>query len=148
MYPTKEQILEKEVMFKKPVIETIYEWKKQYFVDGIWRNMSNNEKNKSLKKLIFKIVDKYTIFPQTNPTKVEIQKNKDPCCEINGITGVNTIFLDQNKPSIISTLHELAHALFGESELKACRWSIWLFKKTFPKSYEDLKWDKHMLIKR
>jgi hypothetical protein len=58
----------------------------------------------------------------------------------------NTILLDHNHPSIVSTLHEFWHSVIGESELEACRFSVWLFKETFPKSYEELKWKGHMLI--
>jgi hypothetical protein len=56
-----------------------------------------------------------------------------------------TIMLDHNHPSIISALHELGHHLFGESELKACRFSVWLFKEAFPGSYAKLEWEGHML---
>lgn len=49
--------------------------------------------------------------------------------------------------SIISALHELGHHLFGEEELKACRFSVWLFKACFPKSFAKLKWEGHMLRK-
>ncbi len=50
------------------------------------------------------------------------------------------------KPSIISALHEFGHHLFGSSELKACRWSVWLFKKAFPKAFTKLKFKGHLLI--
>jgi hypothetical protein len=50
-------------------------------------------------------------------------------------------------PSIITALHELAHHLFGRSEWKACRWSVWLFRKTFPIAYAALVWDGHLLVR-
>lgn len=56
-----------------------------------------------------------------------------------------TIMLDHNRPSIISALHELGHHLYGDSELQACRFSVWLFKEAFPKSYAKLRWEGHML---
>jgi hypothetical protein len=56
-----------------------------------------------------------------------------------------TILLDHNHPSLISALHEFGHYLHGESELEACQFSVWLFKEVFPRSYEKLSWDKHML---
>ena len=58
-----------------------------------------------------------------------------------------TIFFDKNHASIISALHELGHHLFGPNELEACRWSIQLYAKIFPKEFSKLKWNGHMLIK-
>ena len=55
------------------------------------------------------------------------------------------ITLDYHNPSILSTLHEIGHCLYGESELKACKFSVWLFKDVFPKAFQKLKWDDHML---
>ena len=59
-----------------------------------------------------------------------------------------TIHIDIHKISIISGLHELAHHLYGKSELKACRWSVWLFKICFPQQYKKLKWSNHLLVKQ
>lgn len=50
-------------------------------------------------------------------------------------------------PSIISSLHELGHHLFGSDELEACRYAIGLFKAGFPKSFDKLQWQGHMLVK-
>lgn len=49
--------------------------------------------------------------------------------------------------SVVTYLHEFAHAL-GRRETGACRWSLNLFKRYFPKSYAGNKHDGHMLIKR
>jgi len=51
------------------------------------------------------------------------------------------------EPSVITYLHEYAHALYGRSERKACEWSINLFRQVFPKSYARLQSDGHMLKK-
>jgi len=56
-----------------------------------------------------------------------------------------TIYLSDNNPSIISALHEFGHYLYGKSELKACRFSVHLFKEIFPIAYKKLKWEGHML---
>lgn len=42
------------------------------------------------------------------------------------------------KLSIITLLHEFAHALLGRDEFEAQRWSICLFKKVYSKSFERL----------
>jgi len=58
----------------------------------------------------------------------------------------NTINLGM-KPSIISTLHEMAHAVYGIEELPACAFSIALFKAVYPRSFAKLEWKGHMLVK-
>jgi len=50
------------------------------------------------------------------------------------------------KLSLITFLHEYAHAL-GKDEYGACKWSINLFKRTFPKSFEKLNQVGHTLVK-
>jgi hypothetical protein len=57
------------------------------------------------------------------------------------------IYIDFEKPSVISTLHEFGHHLNGASELDACGFSVWLFKEAFPKSFEQLHFEGHMLKK-
>lgn len=57
----------------------------------------------------------------------------------------NTIFVDNERASIISALHELGHALHGRSELDACAYSIKLFARVFPQQYHKLTWEGHML---
>ena len=52
-----------------------------------------------------------------------------------------------NNCSIITALHELGHHLFGDSELKACRYSVWMFKETFPKTFANLHFNGHLLTK-
>lgn len=57
----------------------------------------------------------------------------------------NEIMLDHNHASVVSTLHEFGHYLMGDSELEACRFSVWLFAEAFPGSYAKLHFDGHML---
>lgn len=47
----------------------------------------------------------------------------------------------QGKMSIITYLHEYSHVINGRSEKKAVRWSLNLFRKTFPKLFEKLKFE-------
>ena len=46
--------------------------------------------------------------------------------------------------SVVTFLHEWGHRLSGASERKACRWSLNLFRKCFPKSWSRLRFDQHM----
>lgn len=42
------------------------------------------------------------------------------------------------KLSVITYLHEFAHSIFGSDEVQACRWSVNLFRRLFPRSYARL----------
>jgi len=48
--------------------------------------------------------------------------------------------------SVVTYLHEFGHAL-GKDERGACKWSINLFRRIFPKSYKKLQHVGHMLRK-
>jgi hypothetical protein len=50
------------------------------------------------------------------------------------------------KLSVVTFLHEFAHAL-GYGEREACRWSINLFRKCFPRQFSRLIHVGHMLIR-
>ncbi len=50
------------------------------------------------------------------------------------------------KLSVVTFLHEFAHAL-GHDERKACRWSINLFRRCFPRQYSRLIHVGHTLIR-
>lgn len=60
------------------------------------------------------------------------------CREANTITLVG-------KLSVVTFLHEFAHAR-GMKERGACRWSVNLFKRVFPKQYEKLRSVGHILV--
>ena len=57
--------------------------------------------------------------------------------------GANVIVL-AGRFSVISFLHEWGHCLRGSSEFEACRWSLRLFQRCFPKSFARLRWDGHV----
>ena len=50
------------------------------------------------------------------------------------------------KLSVITLLHEFGHAL-GYGEREACRWSINLFRKCFPRQYSNLIHVGHTLVR-
>lgn len=137
MYPTKEQILEKDPKIPKIVNEIVLSWKKEFFRD--WKNQSKEVKIERLKCLILSI--NIIAYP-TKPWPA-IKNGLRYCYSPTDFT----IYQDEKRPSIISTLHELSHHLYGDSELQACRWSIYLFRTCFPESYKNLKWKNHLLIK-
>lgn len=135
-YPTKEEIIAKPIKHKREVINVVRHWKKENWLPA--RQSNPLEKFAVIKDLLSNIA-----FAYGEQVNVEFIPNL-PSCGYDPRT--QTIFIN-NTVSIISSLHELAHHLFGDSELKACRWSIWLFKKTFPKAYSKLIWNQHMLVK-
>lgn len=134
-YPTKQNIMKNPIKFKKETIITIKQWKK------IWQPQKLQKKEK-LQALIMLI--KLLAILYNKPVKTKY-KPKAKSFSYSIIT--KTIILNKTL-SIISTLHEFAHHLHGPSELQACRWSIHLYKETFPKNFKALKWKGHMLIKQ
>jgi hypothetical protein len=46
--------------------------------------------------------------------------------------------------SVITFLHEWGHVLKGHDEFEACRWSLRLFQRCFPKSWGRLRWEGHV----
>lgn len=60
------------------------------------------------------------------------------------IPRLNTIIL-RGRLSVVTFLHEWGHRLHGRSEYKACRWSLNLFRRCFPKSWSRLRFDGHMV---
>ena len=131
MYPTQEEIMEDGPGFDIETFQSILNvWKDICYKDK-WSQASTLEKLSSLEFLA-------TMMTKAKTTLGTLYSyNPD----------TDTISIDYNNPSIISTLHEIGHALFGSSELKACKFSVWLFKTVFPKAFQKLKWDGHMLKK-
>jgi len=62
------------------------------------------------------------------------------------ITAMSTIVL-RGRLSAVTYLHELAHAR-GMNERQACRSSINLFRRCFPKSWGNVAFDGHMIRRR
>jgi len=135
-YPTKEQIVGQTILHKKGIIAIVKRWKKENWKTA--KAGSPRNKFDALKILIEMITAIYG-----KPVNVEFVPELPSCCYN---PQKKTISVNASV-SIISALHELAHHLFDASELKACRWSIWLFKKTFPIAYSKLIWNQHLLIK-
>lgn len=139
-YPTKKEILNKRPKIDPTIIKIVMIWKEFFFI--YWDKKSNQDK---LEKLIY-LIERINLIQAKSPKKLYILK-----IELGYFYAYNkklkTICLDRSNPSIISTLHEIGHHLYGNNELKACRWSVWLFKECFPKEYSKLKWKGHLLSK-
>ena len=59
--------------------------------------------------------------------------------------GTHTITL-AGRLSVVTYLHEFAHAR-GADERRACRWSINLFRRCFPRSFARCRGVGHMLVR-
>ena len=123
-YPTKNEILKHKTIITKEEINILQKWKK------------TKPTIKNLKQLITKLTKLHKL-------KIKTKYNSNKPAHYNPTT--KTINL--NNFSIITTLHETGHAIHGQPEIKACAYSIQLFKKIFPKEYKKLKWIGHMLKK-
>lgn len=138
MYPTQKQILTVNPKIKSIIKSATLAWKDEYLKD--WKNLSKKEQIDRLKILILWL--NWANHKRDDNLKIKLgdEYQYDPRRQ--------TIYIDKNHPSIMSTLHELGHHIAGLSELKACRWSVWLFIECFPGLYKNLKWNKHLLIKK
>lgn len=134
-YPTKEEILKVDIKIKPVVLDVVLSWKKEFLSD--WKNTPKDVQIGRLKVLILSIcVIGYSKY-------LNVKEGKSYCYDPKQMT----VYQDKDNPSILSALHEAAHHLFGKSELKACRWSIKLFKTCFPGLFNKLHWKGHLLIK-
>jgi len=133
MYPTKEEILANPPKNIKKDILILEEWKEEFYKG--WKEKTTEEKHKALYELIKRLS----------------QLHKKPCLITNKdnenyYEPENTrINISNDKPSIVSSLHEFGHHLYGESELKACCYSIWMYKIAFPQMYKKMKFEGHEL---
>jgi len=136
-YPDKETILAEEQKHKPEIIKAVRQWKRE-----TWKEVkrgTDEEKFNALSGLCHKMAEIYR-----KPLSV-IFSPEAPSCSYSPVN--HTISINSSL-SIISAMHEFAHHIFGADETKACKWSVWLFKKTFPKAYEQLEWQGHLLVKQ
>ena len=59
--------------------------------------------------------------------------------------GINRTITLRGRLSVVTYLHEFAHALGKLDEREACRWSINLFRRVFPREFDRLAHDGHTL---
>ena len=135
MYPTKERIMERLPPIKEEVLTYMKFWKELWIIN---KKHSNEYKLNTLTEMLHNLADIYK-----KPINVQYSPESSTAY-YECIT--KTIHITKSL-SIISALHEFAHHIFGKSELQACRWSVSVYSKTFPKSFEKLKWEGHMLVK-
>lgn len=136
MYPTKKQILQKPFPLDPIVLAVAAIWKLGYLKKLAAKDQK--QRLKEIQLLLDLLAAKLT--PARSP---RIALGETYCYH----PASQTIYLDKTHASVISALHELGHHAYGPSELKACRFSVWLFKTIFPEFYEKLTWVGHLLVK-
>lgn len=132
-YPSKDEILQHPQIISIQDIRSLKKWKYRYYTN-LWNKLTLKEKTFILYNLI-----EYLRFPELT----HYLESHEYASNLK----TQTIFFKKDAPSIISTLHEIGHLLYGESELKACAYSFQLFNAIFPKEIAKLTWQGHMLVK-
>jgi hypothetical protein len=145
LYPTKEQILAEieKIGVSQEELALTRRWKEKTY-DKQWKGYSTKEKLDCLAELIFWL-DGFSFPGALVRNRLETVNRESYQYSYN--PRKKTINLDMNHPSILSTLHEYGHHLYGTSELKACAWSVNVFSRCFPKEFARLHWEGHMLKK-
>lgn len=127
-----------ETMDISKFVDTLQDWKKaQYF--NKWKVKTTAEKIKALEILVYALYYQQEDVKLLQPIYVLTSTRYGLHVES------NTVLLDQSKASILSTLHEIGHAVKGVKEVDACAFSVKLFAKVFPTEYANLVWKGHML---
>lgn len=140
MYPTAKEIMEKPFDHSANTIYQVFKWKEESYDKGKWKKAGDSKHVKTSQ-----------LFKLQNLVIALSLKEKEVYPRIGLIycyqPSTKSIYLDKDNPSILSTLHEIAHYTLGPDELEACRWSVWLFKECFPEAFQKLEWKGHMLVK-
>lgn len=132
-YPTADEIMaEPLTKYRAGVIQCVLDWRREF--------IGRRRTQEALTALIERLA---AVYEKPAPTVRFLSVFGNGVCDM----AEGTIILDADHGSIVTALHELAHYLFGPSELDACRWSVHLFKRTFSKSFERCHFEGHLLIK-
>ena len=134
-YPTKEEIMITPYQLNQKHIQMVLDWRDNEYKKN-WLRASPEEKGILLARLVNYLDD-------DNSGSAKVKYGSQYCYQ----PDTQTIYLDRNNPSIVSTLHEFGHHLLGADELEVCRFSVWLFKECFPEAFQKLTWKGHMLVK-
>jgi len=133
-YPTPGEILAKEPIEFAFFTERLQTWRDKHFAH--WKSRDSEDQIMALVALVH-------IMCEGDPPGVDPEHGRYAYLHEEAI-----IFLDPSNPSILSTLHEIGHHQLGRSELEACRFAVWLFRAVFPTSYEKLRWEGHLLVRK
>lgn len=135
MYPSKRRILARPVRHRQATVALVRAWKREF--------RGRRRTPEAIEVLVARLATLYE-----KPVTLEFLRGDALIVGDHYSPHTRTIRLNGDRLSIVTALHEFAHHLFGRSELKACRWSVWLFRRTFRRTYRRLDWRGHLLVAR
>lgn len=138
-YPNVEDIIDDDMKFKKETIEALEDFKKLKPYRGT--RQEKEEKFRKLNSALSKI------YKMPEPLLLFCKRSKYGSCYF---PFGHIIILEQqgkDKYGVITFLHEFRHAMGAQKEWHACKWSINLYKRVFPKSYAKLTPYGHLLYR-
>lgn len=133
-YPTKKEVLA-DLYNPEPFSEEEFQMSILGVVvrQGLWKKLSESQQMRFLNSISEAICDSHDRrAAEVVPSFFDTYDRTD---DVIGLT----------KPSIITFLHELGHAIFGDSELDAQRYAVGMYKIINPK-LTGLIWKGHMLV--
>jgi len=137
-YPkTVDEVLDDKIKFRRGVLPAM----KTFAKSKPWRG-TLDERVANLDTLLTKLSVIYGIAKPTLVTDGLSNDAQDSSASFY-FPVFNEIHL-RGKLSVVTTLHEFGHAL-GKGERKACRWSINLFRRVFPKQFARCGHDGHLV---
>lgn len=116
-------------------------WKDSFYTKK-WKEKSVKDKVAALTVLAYRVY--YETLPSNDTRMLQVINSNRYAYH----PGKNVILMNSHRASILSVLHEVGHAIHGESELDACAYSIKLFAKVFPTEFKHLEWHGHMLKRK
>lgn len=132
-YPaTVAEVLEDGLTFKPDALRAI----KAFRRSKPWRG-TLDERWVKLQSLHAELVRVYRL-----ETTLQQGRQGENCYSPSG----DAITIDKDNPSVVTYLHELAHAR-GADERNAVKWSVNLFRRIFPRSYGRCQHQGHMLTR-
>jgi len=134
-YPaTVQEILDDTMKFKPAVLRAV----RAYSKSRPWRG-TLEERRQKIRALYAALAIAYSI---PTPTLVFGDNGEGDSGRSCAIPAMGTVIL-RGKNSCISAFHEFHH-LLDNSEREACRWSLNLFRRCFPRSWAHLRFEGHM----
>jgi len=142
-YPdTVAECLSDRTKYRRGVIATVKEFKRE----GPWRG-SIEERKARFRRLNEALAGAYEMpTPDLRFERIGGSFSGASSCARQG-DGRPAAITMRGRLSVVTFLHEFAHAL-GKDERGACRWSINLFRRVFPRQYARLRADGHVLRRR
>ena len=139
-YPqTAAECLSDNIKYRRGVIAAVKAFKRS----GPWKGSIETRKKK-FRRLNGRLAEAYGMpAPELHFEGIDGSFSGASSCSRRS-RGQPAVITMRGKLSVVTFLHEFAHAL-GKGERGACRWSINLFRRVFPRQFARLRADGHVL---